>query len=320
MARSTCTRHLDTPTTRNLMTRVLATTGNGKFIETEYNVPELGTTDIRVRSIMTGVCRSDIDMMQGNFGPLPLNMQGHEGLGQVIELGSNVDDVKVGDYVATRGEPGYADEYNVRTREYVKVPEPLPRYILEPVACGINVVYQPIREIAERSGPGRRLLILGSGFLAWVAYNTIKLNHLDFDITVYGRSNKELWGNALSSGYEGTFDVVIDLSPYNDVFTNDMLNNEALVVMGVEKQVNTTFASLLWKACTIVFPSPRTDKFYQCMKDAEYWITNGDINVDSFWSKEYNRDTEWQQAFTDGLNRPAGYSRGYIKWNNNART
>ena len=36
---------------------------------------------------MTGVCRSDIEMMIGNFGPF-LYMQGHEGLGQVVEVGS----------------------------------------------------------------------------------------------------------------------------------------------------------------------------------------------------------------------------------------
>ena len=299
------------------MNRVLVTTGNGKFEESFYDVPALlGDDHIFVRSVMTGVCRSDIDMMQGNFGPLPLNMQGHEGLAQVVKVGKNVKDVKAGDYVATRGEPAYADEYTVRPREYVRVPEAHPRYILEPVACGINVVQQPIREIAERSGPGRRLLILGSGFLAWVAYNTLLLNHLDFDITVYGRSNKELWGDALSPEYQGKFDVVIDLSPHSDVFSNDILNNEALVVMGVEKEITTSFNSLLWKACTMVFPSPRTDRFYKCMQDAEYWITNGDLKVDSFWTKGYNRDTEWRQAFADGVNRPAGYSRGYIKWNN----
>ena len=67
----------------------------------------------------------------------------------------------------------------------------------------------------------------------------------------------------------------------------------------------------------MIFPSPRTDKFQQCMKDAAYWIENGDIVVDSFWTKSYNRDIEWQQAFTDGVVRPAGYSRGYIVWNNN---
>lgn len=296
------------------MTRILQTTGQGIFVETEYDVPDLTENEIQVQAVMTGVCRSDIDMMQGNFGPLPIDMQGHEGLAQVTKVGKNVKDVKEGDYVATRGEPAYADRYNVRNREYVVVPEAHPRYILEPVACGINVIQQPIREIAERSGPGKRLLILGSGFLAWVAYNTIRLNHLDFEITVYGRSNKELWGNRLNPSYEGTFDVVIDLSPYSDVFTNDMLNNEALVVFGVQKSVTTDFANLLWKACTVVFPSPRTDKFYNCMKDAAQWIQNGDIDVDSFWTKGYNRSTEWPQAFADGANRPAGYSRGYIKW------
>ena len=297
--------------------RVLATVGKGEFVETEYDVPPLNTDEICVRAVMTGVCRSDIDMMQGNFGPLPLHMQGHEGLGRVIGIGADIHDVKFGDYVATRGEPAYADIYNVRDREYVVVPEAHPRYILEPVACGINVVQQPLREIAERSGPGRKLLILGSGFLAWIAYNTILLNHLDFEITVVGSSNKELWGDKLQFYYGGKYDVVIDLSNRNDVFFLDILKNEALVVFGVQKKTTTDFGNLLWKACTMTFPSPRTDKFYQSMKDAEYWITNGDIQVDSFWTKGYNRDTEWQQAFRDGNNRPAGYSRGYIYWNNN---
>jgi len=317
LAGSTCSRYMDSSTDRKSMNRVLATEGNGIFYETEYALPDCDEDGIQVRAVMTGVCRSDIDMMQGNFGPLPLGMQGHEGLAQVEKVGKYVQDVKPGDYVATRGEPAYADRYTVRAREYVKVAEPLPRNILEPVACGINVVQQPIREIAERSGPGRRLLILGSGFLAWVAYNTIKLNHLDFEITVIGSSNQELWGQRLTSYYGGKFDVVIDLSNRDDVFTQDILHNEALIVFGVEKTITTSFSNLLWKACTIMFPSPRTDGFYKCMQDAAYWVEMGDIVVDSFWSKEYNRDTEWQQAFTDGVTRPAGYSRGYIKWNNN---
>lgn len=299
------------------MNRVLVTVGDGVFAETEYEVPSLTQNEICVRSVMTGVCRSDIDMMQGDFGPLPLHMQGHEGLGQVIGIGANIKGVNFGDYVATRGEPAYADIYNVRENEFVVVPEAHPRYILEPVACGINVVQQPLREIAERSGAGRRLLILGSGFLAWVAYNTILLNHLDFEITVIGNSNRELWGNKLTQELDGKFDVVIDLSNRSDVFDKDILNNQALVVFGVEKEIRTTFYNLLWKACTMVFPSPRTENFYKCMQDAVYWIKQGDIVVDSFWTKAYNRDSEWQQAFADGVNRPAGYSRGYIFWNNN---
>ena len=296
------------------MNKLLATSGTGEFYETDYEVPPLTPDEICVRSVMTGVCRSDIDMMSGNFGPLPLNMQGHEGLGKVIGIGANIKGVNLGDYVATRGEPAYADIYNVRDREFVVVPEAHPRYILEPVACGINVVHQPIREIAERSGPKSRLLILGSGFLAWIAYNTILLNHLEFEITVVGNSNKELWGDKLSSDHHGCFDVIIDLSSKQDVFTMPIVNDMALVVFGAQKQVNTDFGTLLWKACTMIFPSPRTEGFYQCMVDAEYWVTNGDIEVDSFWTRSYNRTTEWQQAFADGVDRPSGYSRGYIKW------
>jgi D-arabinose 1-dehydrogenase-like Zn-dependent alcohol dehydrogenase len=296
------------------MNRVLATEGNGSFYETTIEIPDITENEIRVRSIMTGVCRSDIDMMQGNFGPLPLNMQGHEGLGQVIAVGKNIKDVAEGDFVATRGEPAYADIYNVREMEYVKVPEAHPRYILEPVACGINIVQQAITDIYKRSGEGKRLLILGSGFLAWVAYNTIRLNRLDFDITVVGNSNKDIWADDLSQSYRGTFDVVIDLSGGTDVFDKQIVNNEALIVFGSQKTVTTDFGNLLWKACTMVFPSPRTDRFYDCMLDACIWIKNGDLSVDSFWSRSYNRNTEWQKAFDDGNNRPNGYSRGYIEW------
>ena len=298
------------------MNRVLQTKGQGVFEETTYEVPVLTENEICVRAVMTGVCRSDVDMMNGDFGPLPLSMQGHEGLGKVIGIGANIKDVDLGDFVATRGEPAYADIYNVRMNEYVRVPEAHPRYILEPVACGVNVVMQPIREIAERSGPGKRLLIIGSGFLAWIAYNTLLLNHIDIDITVQGRSNKNLWEQhtLLVDEPMGKFDVVIDLGSNTSVFDSDLLRDEALVVFAAQKKVTTDFSNLLWKACTMVFPSPRTNKFYRAMKDAEYWITNGDINIDSFWTKGYNRDTEWQQAFTDANNRPAGYSRGYIYW------
>ena len=107
---------------------------------------------------------------------------------------------------------------------------------------------------------------------------------------------------------------IIDLGSRPTVFTENILNSEALVVFGAQKTVTTDFSNLLWKACTMIFPSPRTDRFIDCMRDAAYWIENGDIKVDSFWTKGYNRDTEWQQAFSDGINRPLGYSRGYIKW------
>jgi threonine dehydrogenase-like Zn-dependent dehydrogenase len=292
------------------MNRILQTTGNGSFTEIEFHVDPLTEDEICVRSVMTGVCRSDIDMMVGDFGPLPLHMQGHEGLGQVIGIGANIKDVNFGDFVATRGEPAYADIYNVRSKEYVLVPEAHPRYILEPVACGINVVEQAAGEINKRNG---KILIIGSGFLAWVAYHRLILRKQD--INVLGSSNTELWGDKLLIGTSESYDIVIDLSGKYALGIDINLNNNALIIDGVGKAVSREEAQAqLWKACTTVRPSPRTDGFFQCMKEAVFMIENGYLEVDSFWTKCYNRNTEWQQAFADGMDRPNGYSRGYIKW------
>ena len=46
-----------------------------------------------------------------------MKMHGHEGLGQVVvRSGVHDYDIKIGDYVATRGEPAYADYYNCKPR------------------------------------------------------------------------------------------------------------------------------------------------------------------------------------------------------------
>ena len=298
-----------------MRTRVLYTDGKGAFVETGWNKPEPTDTEIEVRAIMTGVCRSDIAMMVGEFGPLPLEMSGHEGLGRVTKVGDKIKNVNVGDYVATRGEPAYSDYYNVREREFVVVPEAHPHYILEPVACGLNIITQARSELEAKANKKSRLLIIGSGFLAWVAYTELKnRDYWNFDIDVVGRSNKHLWGDILQNAPDGEYDVVIDLGSGTDVFDKPILKNEALVIFGVQKTVTTDFNNLLWKACKIVFPSPRTEDFYYSMVHAANLIQSGKLNVDSFWTRAYNRDTEWQEAFSDGLNRSNNYGRGYIVW------
>jgi D-arabinose 1-dehydrogenase-like Zn-dependent alcohol dehydrogenase len=298
-----------------MIVRCLQTTGQGRFEEVEFDKPEPTSLELEVRSIMTGVCRSDIDMMQGNFGPLPLHMQGHEGLGEITKVGADILGIKVGDIVATRGEPAYADYYNVKCNEFVRVPEADPKYILEPVACGINLINQAKDLIEKKQGIESKMLILGSGFLAWVAYHTMRLNGFVYQVDVLGSNNQELWGDRLLLGTSESYDVVIDVSGKYELGTEINLNNNALVIDAVGKTINKTEAEqLLWKAVTTVRPSPRNDQFIDCMHFAKHWIETGHIEVDKFWTRAYNRNIEWQQAFEDGVDRPDGYSRGYIKW------
>ena len=317
MARSIRTRFVDTRQYKTMKVKCLQTTGQGYFEEVEFDKPEPNTYEIEVKSIMTGVCRSDIDMMNGDFGPLPLHMQGHEGLGIVTKVGMGIAKTSVGDIVATRGEPAYADYYNAKIEEYVVVPEADPKYILEPVACGINLINQTKDYILDRQGrhDNNRMLIIGSGFLAWVAYHTMKINGYIFHVDVLGSSNKELWGDKLWATTLEDYDIVVDLTGKYRLGIDINLNNNAIVIDGVGKSIDKEEAQVqLWKAVTTVRPSPRNPEFIDCMQMAKYFIEKDYLKVDSFWTKCYNRTTEWQQAFADGVNRPSGYSRGYIKW------
>jgi len=76
------------------------------------------------------------------------------------------------------------------------------------------------------------------------------------------------------------------------------------------------FSRLIWNNCKMFFPSPRDKDFSRRMLIAKEVIENGSLSVDRFWTRAYCRDTEWRQAFEDGLNRTPDYSRGYIWWKN----
>ena len=86
--------------------------------------------------------------------------------------------------------------------------------------------------------------------------------------------------------------------------------------MATEKPngINTTFNSMLWKAVTMIFPSPRAPTFYESMLLSKSWIEKNTLSVDNFWDRSYNRNNEWQQAFEDADNRSDNYGRGYIVW------
>jgi D-arabinose 1-dehydrogenase-like Zn-dependent alcohol dehydrogenase len=297
---------------------LLYTLGDGRFSETQWYKPDITDTEIEVESIYTGVCRSDVDMMLGNFGPLPLNMQGHEGLGRITRIGTAVGDCLVGDIVATRGEPAYATRYNAKRHEYVVVPEAHPRYILEPVACAVNLLLQEEQLLKQRIewNCSARVLIIGTGFLAQVCYQLLQtlFGHSGIDIDVAGRSNADKFGVPLCSEPLGQYDVVIDLSSNDWVFTRDILKSEALVIMGTQKHTTTDFARLLWRAATVVFPSPRAKSFHAAMLFSLDLVKTGKLDLDHLWTRGYDRHTEWQLAFEHSANRPAGFNRAYLKW------
>src|ERR1039458_994213 len=56
-------------------------------------------TDVLVKITTTNICGSDLHMYEGRTSMEPGRIFGHENLGRVVEIGSAVDRVKVGDWV-----------------------------------------------------------------------------------------------------------------------------------------------------------------------------------------------------------------------------
>jgi len=277
-----------------------------------WEKPNNTEDQIVVKNIMSGICSSDVSMYTGKMDMLPEHMHGHEGLGQVVAVGKNVTGVKVDDIVATRGEPAFADIYNVRDGEFVVVPEALPKYILEPVACAVNIA-DIVGKIKDKS-----VLIIGSGFLARVIYQVMLYNNKtkDLDVVVVGNAYNEWWssqGIVADDFVDSTYDVIIDLSDRAEEFNIDRLNNSGHYIMCAEKTTpNVDWAPFLWKNITVSCPSPRAKDFHGKMVKANVLVQKDIIQVDDMWVKGYSRD----EAETAFANRASGIDKGrtYLTW------
>jgi threonine 3-dehydrogenase len=73
----------------------------------EVDVPQVGQDDVLVKIKKTAICGTDIHIYEWNEWaqntiPVPMTI-GHEYVGEIVELGSNVRDAKVGDIVSGEG-------------------------------------------------------------------------------------------------------------------------------------------------------------------------------------------------------------------------
>ncbi len=199
---------------------------------------------------------------------------------------------------------------------FIKVPQLLPKYIIEPVACAINIAKSCIPD------DGQDILLLGSGFLSTVIYTMLN-RWYENTVIVIGNSNKEFWSKQDNAKLLNVDDIIgrkfkyiIDVSEKPEYLNLNFYAERANIVLAAEKHPapNVTFGQFLWNAVNIKFPSPRNSTFIESMLLAEELITCGNIDVEALWTKSYNREIEVELAFMEGVNRPVGYGRGYIEW------
>lgn len=309
-----------------MRTNLLHSFGKHDIEEYEWMMPPIAKDQVRVKTIMTGVCRSDIGAYAGLEAPMPFGQFGHEGLGEVVEVGDYCKPyIEEGTLVATFSDPAYADFYYARLNELVQVPIVHPKYILQPVACALNIWNETIGTANKlfQAHYTEPVLIIGSGFLTLIIAQLYKRQKLH----VVGNANRGLLEQCgVEMLYSSVDDIkeeystIIDLSSKAENYEKIMkvIKQEGLLCYAATPStpVTTNFFNACWKAIRITLPSPRSTDFINCMTEARTRIEKGELSPQLMWTKGYDRKKEFKQAFEDGLpsNRTQGYIRGYIKW------
>ncbi|MBV9392107.1 MAG: NAD(P)-dependent alcohol dehydrogenase, partial [Verrucomicrobia bacterium] len=174
-----------------------AKTPKSKLEPFSFNLPDLKADKIRVQVKYCGICHSDIAMIDNDFGfsSYPL-VPGHEVIGTIVEVGSDVKGLRVGQTVGVGWQSGscgvceycekgkehlcaseedtivgrfggWAQELQVDAKFGVPVPEGLNCPEAAPLLCAGNTVFGPILHHNVKST--MRVAVVGIGGLGHLA-------------------------------------------------------------------------------------------------------------------------------------------------------
>jgi uncharacterized zinc-type alcohol dehydrogenase-like protein len=186
---------------------------------------DVGAHDVLIAIEYAGICHSDIHTVNGDWGPQPFPVvPGHEIVGTVTEVGSDVTRHRVGDRVGVgcmvgscgkcdscrRGDEqycaigmvgtyaatdrdgsttqgGYSTHVVVDADYVLSVPEGIDPAAAAPLLCAGITMYAPLRRWG--AGPGTKVAIVGLGGLGHMG---VKIAHaLGAEVTVLSQSLKK---------------------------------------------------------------------------------------------------------------------------------
>jgi (R,R)-butanediol dehydrogenase/meso-butanediol dehydrogenase/diacetyl reductase len=132
--------------------------GPGDIRVEEVDEPSPGYKEAKTKVKYCGICGSDLhEYLHGAFPASPF---GHETVGEIVELGPDVEGFAVGDHVLSANRDGYA-EYQVTPEEHLlKLPKDMNwerAAVLEPLAGSLYAIQR------GGVGPDDSVLIAGAG-------------------------------------------------------------------------------------------------------------------------------------------------------------
>lgn len=299
----------------------------------EVPAPTVGPKDVLVRVKMCGVCASELHGPWKNPPSLPWKM-GHEVVGEVVEVGEKVKDLRPGMIVTGLVSQGFA-EYAVAPHTHlVPVPEGVPyeSALGEPLSCVISAARRTPLEL------GDTVAIVGVGFMGLLTLQAIRLKGPGRIIAIDTREEalelaKSLgadevylpeeippklkmvhWEN-LGKGFGA--DVVVEASGTQAALTlagEIVREHGTLSIVGYHQDSPRTIDMQLWnwKALSVINAHERrTDFQMDCMRRGLDLLRARKIAMEFLVTHRYSLD-QVDQAFADLETKPKGFIKGVI--------
>jgi len=186
----------------------------GELKAFEYDPGELAADDVEIDVDFCGICHSDLSMLDSEWGktPYPL-VAGHEVVGRIAQIGSNVNSLSVGQSVGlgwhagycgicnvctsgdhnlcAKSQPtimgrhgGFADKVRAKSNSVVGIPDGIDLESAGPLFCGGITVFNPLVEFNIE--PTNRVAVIGIGGLGHIALQF--LNAWGCEVTAFTSS------------------------------------------------------------------------------------------------------------------------------------
>ena len=300
-------------------------------LDTDRLQPEPGQVTLALEGC--GVCASNVPVWQGRDWfdyPRPPGEPGHEGWGTVVDVGPQVKDLAAGDRVLSLGQHAFATHEIVDAKQCVKLPDHVPGFPGEPVACAVNIV--------DRAGVkrGDSVLVLGVGFLGALLVRVLdEAGHAvaaasrratGRDIARQMGATEQLDADQLQQQADavggffdpGRYDVVIETTGKQqglDQATKLVRQGGRLVVAGFHQDGPRQIDMQLWnwRGIDVINAHERDSKCYRRgMQRAVTFVSEGKLDLDVLLTHRLPF-SELDEALTLTAERPEGFLKAVVQ-------